>query len=81
MSIEVKQGHLYRSADGEYIYNVFSYVPGYDTMILDILNSNLETIASRPQYLVSEFQKQLDSGTIVEFQEGEWIGKSHDQAE
>lgn len=75
MSIEIKQGRLYRSNDGEYVYNVFSYQKGDPTMVLDIHNKNLESIITKPRYSVEQFQNQLNIGTIVEFQDNEIIGK------
>ena len=74
MTCEIKQGQLYRSNDGEYVYNIFAYDPDHDTMIVDILNSNLETIATKPEYPVSLFQDQLKRETIINFREDEPIG-------
>lgn len=74
MTTEIKQGQLYRSNDGEYVYNIFAYDPDHDTMIVDILNSNLETIATKPEYPVALFKEQLERLTIVSFRNDELIG-------
>lgn len=74
MSITLHQGLILKSSDGEYVYNIFRYEDGDDTMTVDILNRHLETLATR-RWDKAEFQKQIDSGTIVEFKEGEIIGE------
>lgn len=100
MSITLKEGLILKSADGEYVYNIFScndtkekvedidtdilnrsyvynfysYILEKEVMTVDILNRNLETLASR-KWLKEDFQKQIDNGTIVEFKEGEVIGE------
>ena len=43
-------------------------------MIVDILNRNLESLTTR-KWKTDDFQKQIDSGTIIEFKEGETIGE------
>lgn len=72
--IKLKQGLILKSSDGEYVYNIFTYSPDEKTMTVDILSRNLETIATR-QWDVLDFQKQIDSGTIIEFEEGDVIGE------
>lgn len=72
--INLHQGLILKSSDGEYVYNIFRYEDGDDTMTVDILNRNLETLATR-RWDKAGFQKQIDSGTIVEFKEGEIIGE------
>lgn len=74
MSITLNQGLILKSSDGEYVYNIFTHSPDEKTMTVDILNRNLETIATR-QWDVLDFQKQIDSGTIIEFEEGDVIGE------
>lgn len=74
MSIMLKQGLILKSSDGEYVYNIFRYEDGDDTMTVDILNRNLETINTR-QWDKADFQKQIDAGTIIEFNEGDVIGE------
>jgi hypothetical protein len=65
---------LYRS----YVYNFYSYgnsnILEKEVMTVDILNRNLEFIASR-KWLKEDFQKQIDNGTIIEFKKGEVIGE------
>ena len=73
MTISLKQGLLLKSHDGEYVYNIFSYNPNEPSMIVDILNSQLETLTSR-KWQVKEFQEQIDAGTIVSYKDGELIG-------
>lgn len=74
MAITLKQGLILKSSDGEYVYNIFNFHEDADTMIVDVLNRNLETLASR-QWSKENFQKQIDNGTIIEFKEGEIIGE------
>lgn len=74
MSIMLKQGLILKSSDGEYVYNIFRYEDGDDTMTVDILNRHLETLATR-QWDKADFQKQIDAGTIIEFNEGDVIGE------
>lgn len=74
MSITLKQGLMLKSPDGEYVYNIYSYNPNEKTMIVDILNRHLETVATR-NWEVEDFQKQIDWGTIIEFKEDEIIGE------
>lgn len=73
MSINLKQGLLLKSSDGEYVYNIYSYTPGVDAMIVDILTPQLETITSR-QWSALDFKKQIEAGQVVEFAEDEMIG-------
>ena len=74
MSITLKQGLILKSSDCEYVYNIYSYNPDEETMIVDVLNRNLETLATR-RWDIAGFQEQIDSGTIVEFKAGEIIGE------
>ncbi len=74
MPITLKQGLILKSLDGEYVYNIYYYNPNEELMIVDILNRNLETLATR-NWKVVDFQKQIDSGTIIEFKEDEIIGE------
>ena len=78
MTVQIKQGLILKSSDDEYIYNIFSYVSNEEKMTVDILNRNLETLATR-QWRVEEFQKQIDNGTIIAFKDDEWIGNSPDE--
>ena len=74
MSITLKQGLILKSSDGEYVYNIYSCNPDEETVIVDVLNRNLETLATR-QWDKADFQKQIDAGTIIEFNEGDIIGE------
>lgn len=74
MTIEIKEGSILKSSDGEYVYNIYSYSPNNPTMVVDILNRNLETIATKT-WTVKDFQGQIDAGTIISFKEGEVIGE------
>lgn len=74
MPITLKQGLMLKSSDGEYVYNIYSYNPNEELMIVDVLNRHLETLATR-NWKVEDFQKQIDSGTIIEFKEDEIIGE------
>jgi hypothetical protein len=74
MSISLKQGLILKSSDGEYVYNIFNFHDDEDIMTVDVLNRNLESLASR-QWSKENFEKQIDNGTIVEFKEGELIGE------
>jgi|PlaIllAssembly_1097288.scaffolds.fasta_scaffold00009_27 hypothetical protein len=74
MAITLKQGLILKSSDGEYVYNIFNFHDDEDMMTVDVLNRNLESLASR-QWSKENFQKQIDNGTIVEFKEGEIIGE------
>lgn len=74
MSITLKQGLILKSLDGEYVYNIFSYSPNEELMIVDILNRNLETLATR-YWKVVDFQEQIDMGTIIEFEKDEYFGE------
>jgi hypothetical protein len=76
MSIELKQGLILKSSDGEYVYNIYSYQEGHPTMQLDILDKHLATVASKPNYSVEQFKTQIEAGTIVEFQPDEMIGQN-----
>ena len=71
--INIHEGLILKSIDGEYVYNIFSYNPNEEVMIVDILNRQLETLTTR-KWKKEEFQKQIDSGTIVEFKDNETIG-------
>lgn len=71
---EIRNGALLRSNDGEYVYNIYEYEPGYITMTVMILNGQLETIATKYDYPVAVFQSQIDSGTIVDFGKDEIVG-------
>lgn len=73
MSITLKQGLILKSSDGEYVYNIYSYNPDEEMMVVDILNRQLETLATR-NWKKEDFQKQVDAGTIVEFKDDELIG-------
>ena len=73
MSITLKQGLILKSTDGEYVYNIFSYNPNEEIMVVDILNRQLETLATR-KWKREDFQNQVDSGTIVAFKDDELIG-------
>lgn len=73
MIIKIKERMILKSSDGEYVYNIYSYSSHNRTMIVDVLNRNLETITSRT-WEVEDFEKQIEAGTIVPFQEGEVIG-------
>lgn len=73
MSITLKQGLILKSSDGEYVYNIYSFNPNEETMVVDILNRQLETLATR-NWKKEDFQKQVDSGTIVEYKDDELIG-------
>lgn len=73
MSITLKQGLILKSSDGEYVYNIYSYNPNEEIMVVDILNRQLETLATR-NWKKEDFQKQVDAGTIVEFKDDELIG-------
>lgn len=73
MSITLKQGLILKSSDGEYVYNIYSFNPNEETMVVDILNRQLETLATR-NWKKEDFQKQVDAGTIVEFKDDELIG-------
>lgn len=81
MTIELKQGLILKSNDGEYVYNIYSYSPGDDTMILDILDSKLNTVASKNEYSVQSFNQQIEAGTIVSFRDDELIGRPNEQTE
>ena len=70
MTLTIKEGLIVKSSDGEYVYNIFSYHPDDERMTVDVLNNNLETIATR-RWLVSDFQKQIDNGTIVSYKDDE----------
>ena len=70
MTLTIKEGLIVKSSDGEYVYNIFSYYPDDERMTVDVLNNNLETIATR-RWLVSDFQKQIDNGTIVSYKDDE----------
>jgi len=72
--INLKQDLILKSIDGEYVYNIFSYNPNEEIMIVDILNRNLESLTTR-KWKTDDFQKQIDSGTIIEFKEGKTIGE------
>ncbi len=74
MTIQIKQGLILKSSDEEYVYNIFAYTENSESMIVDILNKNLETIATR-KWLVKDFKEQLELGTIIEFKEGDTIGE------
>jgi hypothetical protein len=74
IELELKQGLILKSNDGEYVYNIYSYSPDSETMILDILNRNLETIATKNRYSVELFKHQINVGTIVPFKDDEMIG-------
>lgn len=78
MLIELKQGLMLKSSDGEYIYNIYSYSPDSETMVLDILDRNLNTLVTKNQYSVAQFLLQIKSGTIVEFEDNEVIGQSNE---
>lgn len=80
MSIILKQGLLLKSADGEYIYNIYSYNPDETHLSVDILNRQLETIATRV-WGIEDFQRQIDAGTIVNFEKDETIGQENNEAE
>lgn len=67
MSIEIKQGQLFRSSDKEFVYNIFMYSPESPTMVVDILNNEFGSITTKNEYSVEEFRKQIEYGTIVEF--------------
>lgn len=73
MSITLKQGLILKSSDGEYVYNIYSYNPDEEIMVVDILNRQFETLATR-NWKKEDFQKQVDAGTIVEFKDDELIG-------
>lgn len=73
MTIEIKQGLFLKSSDNEYIYNIFSLDEKNEKMEVNILNRNLETIASR-WWSISEFKSQLNAGTIDAIKEGEMLG-------
>lgn len=64
----IEPNDLYQSFDGEYIYNIFSRSPDQMTVSVDILNKDLEAIASR-NWGVEDFQKQIESGTIIKYRE------------
>lgn len=81
MSIELKQGLILKSSDGEYVYNIFSYSPGCETMTLDILDKHLSTVATKNNYPVESFMAQIDSGTIIPFMDYETIGIPYEQTE
>ena len=48
--------------------------PLHPTMIVDVLNKNLETIVTKT-WVVKDFLEQINIGTIIPFQEKEIIGK------
>ena len=78
MTVKIKQGLIVKSSDGEFVYNIFSYHPDSEKMTVDVLNRNLETIATR-RWLVEDFQKQIDNGTIVSYRDDEWFGNPPDE--
>ena len=78
MTVKIKQGLIVKSSDGEFVYNIFSYHPDSEKMTVDVLNRNLETIATR-RWVVEDFQKQIDNGTIVGYKDDEWIGNPPDE--
>ena len=73
MSIEIKEGLILKSADGEFVYNIYSLSKEQDLVIVDILNSRLETITTR-RWTINVLQDQIDRGTIIEFKPDEMIG-------
>lgn len=73
MSITLKQGLILKSSDGEFVYNIYSFSKNEEIMVVDILNRNLETLATR-KWLKEDFQKQIDAGTIIAFKDDEIIG-------
>lgn len=73
MSITLKQGLILKSSDGEFVYNIYSFSKNEEIMIVDILNRNLETLATR-KWSKEDFQKQIDAGTIIAFKDDEIIG-------
>jgi hypothetical protein len=79
MSIELKQGLILKSNDGEYVYNIYSYSPDEDTMILDILDQDLNTVTTKNQYSVALFKQQIEAGTIVAYRDDEFIGRANEQ--
>ncbi len=81
MTIELKQGLILKSNDGEYVYNIYLFNPESETMVLDILDKNLNTVATKNQYSVALFRQQIESGTIVAFKDDEIIGAPNEQAE
>jgi hypothetical protein len=70
----IRQGNILRSSDGEYVYNIYEYSPNLPTMVVMILNDQLETVATKYDYSVDLFQSQIDSGTIVAFGADEIVG-------
>lgn len=74
MTVKIKQGMLLKSFDEEYVYNIYSYSPLHPIMVVDVLNKNLETIATKT-WDVKDFLEQISVGTIIPFQEKEIIGK------
>ena len=61
MPITLEQDLILKSLDGE-------------LMIVDTLDRNLETLATR-NWKVEDFQKQIDSSNIIEFKEDEISGE------
>ena len=78
MTVTIKQGLIMKSSDGEFVYNIFSYHHDNEKMIVDVLNNKLESLATR-SWLVSDFQKQIDNGTIVPYKDDECIGNPPDE--
>lgn len=78
MTIELKQGLLLKSNDDEFVYNIYSYSPECETMVLDILNKQLSTIVTKNDYSVQSFKEQIEAGTIVNFKETDVIGKEYE---
>lgn len=62
----LEDGKMFKSFDDEYSYRIYEYSPNNLTMMVDILDKDLNSIASR-KWNVNEFTKQLKNETILEY--------------
>ncbi len=67
MSELLSDNTLFKSVDGQYIYNVVNYQPTEKHFTLEVLTANLEFIEAIKDYTVFDFTNQMLQGHIVNY--------------